>query len=145
MGQRFAVAVALMITGCGSAPRAESPPGSSEAQLDAAVAVAPDAADAPTPTEQIACRVRGAICTEYHDVPGDRAAEIKQQCSASGADLLPACPKENVAATCSAPKPPMTVVSMVYKVKEKERTRRLVASSKIGCESSGGTFTSSVK
>jgi hypothetical protein len=133
--------VFLFLVACGGAkakPEVPAEEPAPDAGADAATA-AVDAA--PAPTAPIACRVAGATCTEYRDVPGDRAQELRDQCTKAGGEALDACPSEKVAATCTVSKPPMTVVSSLYRAKDAKKTRTTVASARRSCEANGGTFT----
>jgi hypothetical protein len=131
--------VLLFLVACGGAKAkpempAEPPP---DAGSDAPVA-AVDAA--PAPSGPIACRIAGATCTEYRDAPEDRAHELRDQCTKGGGETLEACPTEKLAATCTVSKPPMTVVSSLYRAKDAKTTRNAMASAKRSCEANGGTF-----
>jgi hypothetical protein len=108
------------------------------------VPAAPAPSPLPAPAPPIACRAAGAACTEYRDAPVDRAAEIRDQCTKSGGEALAACPTENLAGTCTVQKPPMTVISSVYRsakpAKLTKKAKSVLEGIKKSCESNGGTF-----
>jgi hypothetical protein len=138
--RRFSVfALLALVVACASHPRAE--PNVPEAPTQVPPAATNAAPVASTPTfVTVACRIPGAVCTEYRDVPDLRAAQIRDTCG-KGGEVLTTCPAEAVAATCTVTKPQeATVVSMVYKAKNRKKTKELVKRSRRGCESRGGEF-----
>jgi hypothetical protein len=128
----------VILAGCGGGQtRPETPP---ETPADAAPPPAAADAVAPAPSGPVACRRQGATCTEYRDVPAERAAELRDQCGKSGGEALDACPTEKLAATCTVNKAPMTVVSSLYRGNDRNKTRGVIANARRSCQANGGTF-----
>jgi hypothetical protein len=133
--------VLLALFACGGAKvQPEAPP---EPVVDAGVDAQPAIIDAaPAPSGPVACRIAGSTCTEYRDAPADRAKELHDQCAKGGGEALDKCPTEKLAATCTVTKPPMTVISFLYRTNDPHKTRTALASARRSCEANGGTFTS---
>ena len=129
------------LAGCGGGQTHPAAP--EEAPALAGATTTPTDAAAPTvaPSGPIACRIQGATCTEYRDAPPERGAELREQCAKAGGEALGACPTENLAATCTVPKPPMTVVSSLYRGPDKKKVHAMLGNARRSCEANGGTFT----
>jgi hypothetical protein len=136
-------AVVLVLVGCGGAKVKAEAPEEPVADAGADAAPAPVADAAPAASAPIACRIAGSTCTEYRDAPEDRVQELRDQCAKGGGETLDACPTDKLAATCTVSKPPMTVVSSLYRGKDAKKTRNVMASAKRSCEANGGTFAAS--
>jgi hypothetical protein len=132
--------VLLALAACGGAKVKPETPAEPVAE-DAAVDAGPPIDAAPTPSGPVACRIAGSTCTEYRDAPADRAQELRDQCTKGGGEALGTCPTEKFAATCTVSKPPMTVVSSLYRAEDAKKTRTVIASARRSCEANGGTFT----
>jgi hypothetical protein len=131
------VGFVVLAVGCGGASKEAAPAAEP-------IPAAPAPPRPPAPAPPIACRAAGATCTEYRDAPVERAAEIRDQCTKNGGEALAACPSENLAGTCTVQKPPMTVISSVYRTAKPARPTKKAKSAlegiKKSCESNGGTF-----
>jgi hypothetical protein len=132
------VLAAMILSGCGGAKVEPAAP--EEAPPDAAVDAGPPVDAAPAASGPFACRIAGSTCTEYRDAPEDRAEELRAQCAKAGGETLSACPTDKLAATCTVTKPPMTVVSSLYRANDAKKTRNVLAGAKRSCEANGGTF-----
>jgi hypothetical protein len=132
--------VFLVLAACGGAKAQPESPAEPIAP-DAAVDAAPPPDAAPPSAGPVACRIAGSTCTEYRDVPEDRAQELRDQCTKGGGEVLGACPTSKLAGTCTVVKPPMTVVSSLYRAEDARKTRIALAGARRSCEANGGTFT----
>jgi hypothetical protein len=131
--------VFLVLAACGGAkvqPEAPAEPAAPDAAVD--VEPPPDAAS--SPASPVACRIAGATCTEYRDAPEERAQELRDQCTKGGGEVLAACPTNKLAGTCTVAKPPMTVVSSLYRAQDARKTRVALAAARRSCEANGGAF-----